>query len=557
MRIAGDAAVVLELEARIAADVNARAIGIAAAVREAALPGVRDVVPTYRSVAVYFDPLVSDRRVIVHRLEQAAAQPHPIVDGALIEIPVAYGGESGPDLDAVAAMAGLPAEQVVARHAAVDYRVFMLGFMPGFAYLGSVDERIAVARRDTPRTRVPAGSVGIAGVQTGVYPLTSPGGWQLIGRTGYRMFDASRPQPALCRPGDRVRFVPESGAPPVWPVRSPEPCSPSGASGVTVLRPGLFTTVQDEGRWGHQASGVTVSGAMDGPAHRCANGVVGNAGTAATLEVTLVGPELRVETPTTVAVSGADLSATIDGRPLDLDVPVTCPAGSVIRFADRKAGGRAYIAFGGGGLSVPRVLGSAATHVRSGLGGCDGRQLRAGDRLAIGGHSAGPGDAGCGGSPAGEGAAMPARAHHAAPPTRGTRPRTGPVTLRAIKGPQDDCFPEEAFDRLEGETFTVHPQSDRMGYRLSSPLPLPRLPLGEMISDATYCGALQVPPDGQPILLMADRQTTGGYPIIAVVITADIPTAGQLLPGDAVRFQLCGLGDAHAALAGSRHEASA
>ena len=205
---AGDAAVLLELEPSIDVRVSERAVTIAEQVRSRAVPGVRDVVPTFRSVAVYFDPAITDAEHVERELRLASVAPVRILGGRTFEVPVSYGGEFGPDLAEVAAFAGLSEAAVVALHIGVRYRVFMLGFLPGFAYMGRVDSRIAAPRKGTPRLRVPAGSVGIAGVQTGIYPRESPGGWQIIGRTTMPLFDPLKSPSALFAPGDTVRFVP-------------------------------------------------------------------------------------------------------------------------------------------------------------------------------------------------------------------------------------------------------------------------------------------------------------------------------------------------------------
>ncbi len=207
---AGDSVLVVEFEERIDLAVNARAIACAEAIQDAAIAGVRDVVPTYRSVAVYFDPLRTDGDALIERMShdaEHAAVPEASATPA-VRIPVCYGGELGPDLAAVAAFAAVTEDDVVRVHSSAIYHVFMLGFVPGFAYLGLVDARIAMPRRATPRVRVPAGSVGIAGVQTGIYPTETPGGWQLIGRTPVRPFDPARPEPFLMKAGDAVRFDP-------------------------------------------------------------------------------------------------------------------------------------------------------------------------------------------------------------------------------------------------------------------------------------------------------------------------------------------------------------
>ena len=205
---AGESALIVEFDERIDPAVNAQAIALAESIQAAALAGVRDVVPTFRSLAVFFDPLRTDYDALVDRLEREGARPPAPSDRARepVRIPVCYGGDFGPDLPAVAAFAAITEEEVVALHTAATYRVFMLGFVPGFAYMGTVDQRIAMPRHSTPRVRVPIGTVGIAGVQTGIYPAETPGGWQLIGRTPVKPFDAQRAEPFLVRAGDAVRF---------------------------------------------------------------------------------------------------------------------------------------------------------------------------------------------------------------------------------------------------------------------------------------------------------------------------------------------------------------
>ncbi|HUK33083.1 MAG TPA: 5-oxoprolinase subunit PxpB [Vicinamibacterales bacterium] len=207
---AGDAAIVVEFEDRIDPAISARGAALANALETARIVGVRDVVPTYRSVAVYFDPLHTDRAALIRAIETLSLRARDVRDVRRdpIEIPVCYGGDFGPDLARVASYGGVTEATVIEWHAAVTYQVLMLGFMPGFAYMATVDPRIAAPRLDSPRPRVPRGSVGIAREQTGVYPGDTPGGWQLIGRAPVRPFDLSRPNPFLFRAGDDVRFVP-------------------------------------------------------------------------------------------------------------------------------------------------------------------------------------------------------------------------------------------------------------------------------------------------------------------------------------------------------------
>lgn len=205
----GDSCVSLQFAAAIDPIVNAHCIALADALEACALRGVRDVVPTYNAVTVHFDPLAIDRQVLGAELDRLATHNPPTEDrqARTVEIPVVYGGTSGPDLAAVAEFAQCSEADVVRLHAGVRYRVYMLGFLPGFAYMGSVDQRIAMARLDTPRARVAAGSVGIAGEQTGIYPCETPGGWRVIGRTASKMFDAARAEPFLLKAGDYVKFT--------------------------------------------------------------------------------------------------------------------------------------------------------------------------------------------------------------------------------------------------------------------------------------------------------------------------------------------------------------
>jgi KipI family sensor histidine kinase inhibitor len=201
----------IELEAAIDPVINERAIALALRIRARDARGVRDVAPGYSTVGVHFDPLQTDLAALEEAIETefaSLASLEAVADRNVIEIPVSYGGAAGPDLNAVASFAGCSRDEVIARHSARTYRVYMLGFIPGFAYMGRVEASIAAPRHRVPRERVPMGSVGIAGMQTGVYPVESPGGWQLIGRTSTTMFDAKRDRPSLLAAGDVVRFVP-------------------------------------------------------------------------------------------------------------------------------------------------------------------------------------------------------------------------------------------------------------------------------------------------------------------------------------------------------------
>ena len=300
---------------------------------------------------------------------------------------------------------------------------------------------------------------------------------------------------------------------------------------VYVVKPGLLTTVQDRGRWGSQSLGVSVSGPMDSYSHRLANAIAGNDAGAATLEVTLSGPELEFDDARTVAVTGAEFELSVDGRPVAMRSALDVSAGSVLRFGRRVRGTRAYVAISGG-ITTPRALGSRSTHLPSALGGLDGRALRAGDRLPLGEPLQSP---------------RPVRRSQPVESSSTWTLPDGRATLRVLPGPQLDRFVRTAWDVLQSAPYVVANDSNRIGYRLVGPgLETPgKL---DLISDATPLGVLQVPPSGQPMLLMADRQTTGGYPKIAAVISADVSVAGQLGPGDTVRFVACSTREALSAL---------
>ena len=276
---------------------------------------------------------------------------------------------------------------------------------------------------------------------------------------------------------------------------------------VTVGRPGMLTTVQDAGRKGSQHVGVPVAGPMDWWSLAAANLLVGNVSDAAALEITLIGPELELSRDAIIAVTGATFEFTVSGRPGVMHRPQSVKAGERVTFGARVSGARAYLAVDGG-FAVPEVLGSRATHVRAGMGGHEGRPLRRGDVVPLG--------------PASGASASPVSVE---PPHL---PLRDPVVLRAIAGPDD--VPAAFW----GQTFSINPQSDRMGYRLDgAPLDVS----GAHPSAGVAMGTVQVTPSGTCVLLMADRATSGGYARAATVITADLPLAGQAAPGDRIRFE--------------------
>ncbi|MFM7055736.1 MAG: biotin-dependent carboxyltransferase family protein [Planctomycetota bacterium] len=298
-----------------------------------------------------------------------------------------------------------------------------------------------------------------------------------------------------------------------------------------VIRGGLMTTVQDCGRMGYGHLGVPLSGALDLLSHRLANRLAGNPDTAATLELTLRGDEFEFLDDVVVAVCGADMQPQMRGKagpaiPFPVQRPVSVPRGTVLSFGGAVRGCRAVLAVAGG-IDVPVLLGSRSTLLRSGWGGFEGRRLAAGDCLAAGEHSAGSG--------------------HGWLPTVGRQtpwsirlqslPLRGVATLRFLPGKHWNHLTPDSKDALSGQRFLLRSESDRMGYRLRcQALRLQGIEPGQLRSAAVVPGTLQLPPDGQLILLMADCAPTGGYPCVGHVITADLSLAAQLRPGDALQL---------------------
>ncbi len=482
------------------------------------IPGVCDVVASYQSVAVHFaDP--AQGACVLAALETGAwhADVNDVhADAPLMSVPVAYGGADGPDLADVAARLGLPQEEVIRLHSSAHYTVAAVGFSPGFPYLSGLPARLHIPRKTSPR-QVSAGAVAIAGGQAGIYPNDSPGGWHVIGRTPLEMFDPRRADPALLKPGDRLRFVP--GAAIEARGKRHAVSMHGGGRGLEIIDPGVLVSVQDSGRPGYQHIGVSPGGAVDPVLAGVANLLVGNPPGTALLECSAQGPVVRVPEGSRVAWTGWDDPAA--GKPhlmsrstlIDLRGRMTCPHG--------------YFAIAGG-IDVPCLLGSRATDLRAGFGGWHGRRLLAGDLLPLGKPRAGP-----------RGGDWHVAWPHA--PASG-----GSIELRFIRGVQSDWFGDCAHDAFRGSIYQTTARVDRTGARLDGP----RLELchpREMVSQPVAAGSVQVPPDGMPIVLMCERQTIGGYPQIGHVISADLPVLARARPGANVRFREVTLEEARAA----------
>ncbi len=456
--------------------------------------------------------------------------------GRVVTVPCIF---DGPDLDAVAIGAGCTTNEVVALMTRRPLRVSVVGFSPGFAYLDGLPVPLrTVPRRDRPRPVVPAGSVALANGHAAVYPTASPGGWQLVGRTGFRLFSSARPPYAVLAPGDRVRFSTAGAGDPVE--EEPTPglvwTAPAEARPVLeVVAPGLRAVVQDGGRRGVAAAGVPGAGPADPVCFALANRLVGNAAGSGTLELTGGGSRLRGLSACHVAAVGAAPGIRVDGSTVPAGQVLPLGSGQELAVGPLQRGCRTYLSVAGGILG-PEVFGSRATDELTGLG---------------------PG-------PLGRGARL-----HAGPwtPPLGDHLTAGaatellegvPVELRVVPGPHPEHFVPDALGRLADVLFHVERDSNRVGIRLRADLRAVAnlrptgAGAGELDSQGVVTGAVQVPPDGDPVILMPDHATLGGYPVVAVVVSADHGRLGQCAPGTRVRLVPVDLAAAHEAARTSR-----
>lgn len=484
-----------------------------AALTAAELTGVREVVPAARTILVLFDPRRVAATDLVRRLREVQPAAQASGTGRSVTLDVRYDGQ---DLAEAAGLLGVSPEELVRRHQAATWTVAFTGYAPGFGYLVGDDGLFDVPRRSSPRTRIPAGSVGLAGRFSGVYPRESPGGWQLIGRTDATMWDLDRDPPALLAPGTAVRFRQVDRD--LVALDAPRPAPVASQCSLEVVSPGVQLVLQDLGRPGHLGEGVAASGAADRTALRTANRAVGNTPGTAVLELAGGGAVLRFTGAGVLALAGsaveAELHPAAGGRVPVAPGPFAVEDGDELRFGGQRGGLRTVVAVRGG-FSAPPALGSLATDTLSGVGPSP---LRAGDRLAL------PG---------------PAAAPHAVDPGAvedRDLPRAGrTVDLDVVLGPRTDWFTPAALTALTAQEWEVTPRSDRVGIRLAGN-PLERSRDGELPSEGAVTGAIQVPPDGQPVLFGPDHPLTGGYPVIGAVVQEHLDLLGQLPPGSRVRF---------------------
>ena len=459
-------------------------------------------------------------------LARAGRSDAPIGPGRLVTVPCRF---DGLDLEEVAALAGYRPEDVVAQLTVEPLTASVMGFSPGFAYLEGLPSPLdSVPRRPRPRPVVPAGSVAIANGHAAVYPTASPGGWHLVGRTGFPFFSAQAPPYAALAPGDRVRFTVAGAIDPVEPepvVAPPWSAPPDARAVFEVVVPGLRAVLQDGGRRSVAAVGVPGAGPADPLSFDLANRVTGNAVGAGALELTGGGTRLRCLDGCHVAVVGAAPEVRVDGAAVTAGQLLPLGAGQVLEVGRQHGGCRSYVSVAGGFLG-PEWFGSCASDELTGLGP---GPLAARDVL----HA---------------GAWAPPLGDHVAADCGTDVDTSSPVGLRVVPGPHAGLFGGDALTRLASAVFVVEPASNRVGLRLraeAGAVPLGSMPAGGTLdSQGMVTGAVQVPPDGGPVVLLPDHATLGGYPVLAVVASVDHGLLGQCAPGTRVRLVPVAQGEA-------------
>lgn len=479
-------------------EANRVAQALAGLLLKAPPEGLWEAVPAYGTLYLEYDARrLSRKRLLglVSRLATTLAERGE--ESRLVEIPVRYDGE---DLLEVARRTGLPLEEVKRLHQAPLYRVYALGFTPGFPFLAPVEPALRLPRRPHPRPRVPAHALAMAGPQTGIYPLPSPGGWHLLGTALVAVYDPHGEEPFLLGPGDRVRFREAQGSAPPEPsplvLLPEEPRIPA----LRVEEPGLLDLVVDGGRFLAGHLGLARSGPLDPYSASLANRLVGNLPGAPLLEVAYRGPVLTALRDLVAAVAGYGLTALLEGEEIPPGRSFFWPRGKTLSFRPKGRGVRVYLAVAGA-LEGRPFRGSVSPDLRGRIG----RPLVAGDILGLGE----------------ERAVRPGLAFRQSP-----LPET--FRLRLLPGPQ---FSWEAFRALASASFRVV-RADRMGVELLGP----EVPGGEGLSEATPLGGIQVPPSGRPLVLLVDKGSLGGYAKPARVHPGDFWILGQVWPGAELMF---------------------
>ncbi|TWI80384.1 KipI family sensor histidine kinase inhibitor [Lacibacter cauensis] len=518
--------------------------------------GFVETVPAYNTLAVYFNPVEVEQTAasIAASVEESvrniianAKSPTASTTTQLIEIPVCYNEDFAPDLAETAGNLRLSTEALIQLHCSKTYHVYMLGFTPGFPYMGKTDERIVTKRKQQPRLAVAPGSVAIAGEQTGIYPFATPGGWNIIGRTPLQLFDRHRTNPFLLKAGDEVQFKPitpdefeqysTSDAPVGRELKNNithlTKTSDDNKPSIQVEQCGFLTTLQDTGRTGYLQYGVSKGGAMDSSAAQLANVLVGNDADETVLELTQSPHRFVFTADTVIAFTGGGLQPETEQQLLPLHKPLFIAAGTVVHCRQQLPGFRLYMAVAGG-FAADEFLQSSSTDLLIKAGGFDGRPLKKADILAQKNKH----------SKLQQQLLQVLKAGATIELFQSNESMRG-TTIRVLKGAEWNYLTDASSSNFTQQAFTVTQQSNRMGYRLKTET-LQTNQSCDIVSSPVTQGTVQLTSSGEMIILMADAQTVGGYPRIAQVCAADLSLLAQKKPGDAIQFQIVSLQEAEA-----------
>jgi antagonist of KipI len=542
-----ESAVTIELGNSIDEMTHRYVMALNEAIQQKKFEGFKETVPAYTTVTVYYDAWVVYKKTksspfnFVKKYIEKLLVDLSLTDkieSETITIPVCYEEEFTPDLSFIANKKNISKEEIIRMHSSALYKVYMIGFSPGFPYMGIVHDAIAVPRKDTPRAMVEAGSVGIAGKQTGIYSFNTPGGWQIIGRTPVKLFDTERELPSLLKPGDTIQFQ---------PISSEEFYKQQQNSSLKIhelntagdrnseikaiiKKPGIAATIQDAGRFGYQSLGVVIGGAMDLFAYRTANLLVGNNQDAAAIEIPFANTEIVFEQDVIIAACGRGADLFVNGEPAPVWKTIAVKKSASLILKNTNEGARMYLSVAGGWY-VKKIMNSSSTYLQANFGGYAGRTLQQGDLLKVNTNLS------------------EASLHiiYTMQTDKNFLSASWGIsridffdyntkTIRVVKGPEQGWFAESSLQSFYSSPFTISNAADRMGYRISGETMIKKEGK-ELLSTAVTKGTIQVTPDGNMILLMSDCQTTGGYPRMAQIAAADLNICAQLKPGDSITFK--------------------
>lgn len=498
------------------------------------IPGIDTLLVGLKYGGINYEKIRTNARTEIEELLANILSDNKLsaLKDAVHRIRVCYDPEVAPDLVASAEKCKLTVREFINRHKNSEIRVDILGFMPGFAYCSGLDPSLKLPRLETPRTSVPPGSVAIAELQTAIYPKTTPGGWNIIGRSPDVLFDPYRKCPSLLTAGDRVEFI-EIDLVQFKKIQSEEALKisehknidNSQKSSIEVISSGLLTTVQGSPRHGFANLALSAGGAMDKAGSQLANSLLGNPYDTAGLEITGTGPKLLFNVDVWVAWVGAQCNAQLDGRTVLGNRPVFICKGQTLSFGAMTQGYRIFLAISGG-IESEFILGGRGSHLSAGIGG---KVVQKGDVLQLSNPS--------------KAMELPllSRLHQqqqVSPKWSVASPALSGKNTQFIK-----VIPSVHLNLLNAQDqsllwktiWTVSAQSNRMGMRLDSHFKISS-PLAGIPSQGIWFGTVQLPPSGQPILMLSEHQTTGGYPRLLETIDSERSKLAQLRPGDKIQF---------------------